>query len=113
MKTKQLINKLNDTLESLYIYQWCKDNSVQAHIVLSVILSLSYSALYSYGWFIALPISFIFCSMFYFGKEYFDEYRPNGTGFDWADIEVDYVSYAISVFTQTLTWIVINNAILK
>ena len=33
-----------------------------------------------------------------FGKEIVDKYRPNGTGFDWNDLNADLWGFIIGVF---------------
>ena len=100
---KNIIAAISTFLDSLPPYRWCKENSAEAHILLSIVLSISFSVARVWlPWQLAIAVSLLFCSTFYFGKEYFDQYRPNGTGFDWGDIKIDYVAWVVGVAIQNL-----------
>ena len=60
------------------IYRWCKKEDVKS--IINKVRSL------------------IFSSIIFIGKEIYDKYKPNPTGFDKLDLFCDYVGWGIGVF---------------
>lgn len=51
--------------------------------------------------YLILPILYtvLIASVFFIGKEVWDKYKPNPTGFDWLDLVADYLGLTISILT--------------
>lgn len=64
------------------------------HFIVGLVFGLSY-------YFIALW-SFVFGSIAFLGKEVYDKYKPNPTGFDWCDIIADYLGFATGLIIAIL-----------
>lgn len=59
------------------------------HFIVGLVFGLSY-------YFVALW-SVLFGTVIFVGKEVYDIYKPNPTGFDWMDILADYLGFAIGL----------------
>lgn len=47
----------------------------------------------------SLLFTVLIASVIFIGKEVWDKYKPQPTGFDWLDLLADYIGLTISIFT--------------
>ena len=48
---------------------------------------------------LSLLFTVLIASVIFIGKEVWDKYKPQPTGFDWLDLIADYIGLTISIFT--------------
>ena len=55
--------------------------------------------------YLILPLLYtvLIASVIFIGKEVYDKYKPNPTGFDWLDLAADYSGLTISIF---IIWLI-------
>jgi len=64
------------------------------HFIVGLVFGLSY-------YFVALW-AVLFGTVIFVGKEVYDIYKPNPTGFDWMDILADYTGFSIGLLIAIL-----------
>lgn len=67
-------------------------SDIKLHFVVGLALGLLYLVL-------SLLFTVLIASVIFIGKEVWDKYKPQPTGFDWLDLLADYIGLTISIFT--------------
>ena len=83
------------------LLQWCKKNDKLAHfIIITCLTIICYCVLKFYAIFVIIIVSV--------GKEIYDIYKPNPTGFDVKDILYDTLGFitGITIHYIIITWLV-------
>lgn len=102
------MKKIIDYISKQKWYQWCMTHDKLAHLIGGFILSLVYLPLIIFfAPELAVGISLLFCSILFFGKEFFDKYKPNPTGFDTIDIFAGFIGWGIGTWISALIQILI------
>lgn len=84
------------------LIQWCKQHDKLAHFVIISIITYLYiplELLYCKG-----DLIFILVSIISIGKEIYDEFKPNKTGFDVFDLLTDMLAYIINIHIIHIIW---------
>ena len=64
---------------------------IKLHFMVGLALGLLYLVL-------SLLFTVLIASVIFIGKEVWDKYKPQPTGFDWFDLLADYIGLTISIF---------------
>ena len=105
MKTKQLLNQLDNFLMKYKIYRWCKKEDVQAHFYI-LLITMYATTMTSYYWLSSIPsflIGLLVSVLVMAGREYF-----NKSGWSWMDIFNGGVGVITATVASALTVMVIN-----
>lgn len=70
------------------LYKWCQEHDKLAHYTIISIISILYIFI---GFYNIIPVT-----IFAVGKEIYDEFKTNKTGFDVQDLNIDYLAYFIT-----------------
>ena len=84
------------------LIQWCKQHDKLSHFLIISIITYLYiplELLYCKGNFI-----FIIVAILSIGKEIYDEFKPNKTGFDIMDLLTDMLAYIINRYIIHILW---------
>ena len=65
--------------------------NIKLHFLVGLALGLLYLVL-------SLLFTVLIASVIFIGKEVWDKYKPQPTGFDWLDLLADYIGLTISIF---------------
>ena len=78
-------------------------NDKQKHLIVGAIMGFLYSPVV-FLWDInaAIISNFIASSVVFIGKEIYDKYKPNATGFDKVDLFADYLGWGIGVWLSSV-----------
>ena len=84
-----------------------KLNDKQKHLLVGAIMGFLYSPVV-FLWDInaAIISNFIASSVVFIGKEIYDKYKPNATGFDKVDLFADYLGWGIGVWVGSVLVVV-------
>ena len=75
-------------------YNWCKENSIAAHLIGAAFIGLILSVLYFFmNDCLVIGISFLVITILSCIKEWTDCIKPNPTGWDWMDILYNYLGW--------------------
>ncbi len=69
---------------------------VRGDYILHFMVGLAFGLLYLI---LSLLHTVLIASVVFIGKEVWDKYKPNPTGFDWLDLIADYLGLTISILT--------------
>lgn len=69
---------------------------IRGDYILHFMVGLAFGLFY-----LLIPLlpTILIASVFFIGKEVWDKYKPNPTGFDLLDLLADYIGLTISIFT--------------
>ena len=99
------MKKFKQFLRKYKWYRWCKENSVKAHILLSVAISLSmWVFLLKNPIDIAILYSFIVLVTASLLKETWDVLKPNPTGFSAVDLFINFWSWVIGTIVSAVIY---------
>ena len=78
-------------------------NDKQKHLIVGAIIGFLYFPVV-FLWDInaAIISNFIVSSALFIGKEFYDKYKPNPTGFDKVDLFADYLGWGIGVWLSSV-----------
>ena len=80
-----------------------KLNDKQKHMIVGAIMGFLYfPAVFLWDINAAIISNFIVSSMMFIGKEIYDKYKPNATGFDKVDLFADYLGWCVGVWVGSL-----------
>lgn len=82
---------------------FCRRNDKQKHLMVGAIMGFLYFPVV-FVWDInaAIISNFIASSAVFIGKEIYDKYKPNATGFDKVDLFADYLGWGIGAWVGSL-----------
>ena len=92
------------------LINWFKArNDKQKHLIVGAIIGVMYSpVVFLLDINTAIISNFIASSVVFIGKEIYDKYKPNATGFDKVDLFADYLGWGIGVWAATPVVIAIH-----
>ena len=80
-----------------------KLNDKQKHLIVGAIMGFLYfPVVFLWGINAAIISNFIASSVVFIGKEFYDKYKPNPTGFDKVDLFADYLGWGIGVWLSSV-----------
>lgn len=92
------------------LINWFKArNDKQKHLIVGFILGFLYFPVV-FLWEInaAIISNFIASSIIFIGKEIYDKYKPNPTGFDKVDLFADYLGWGVGVWVGSIFVIIFH-----
>ena len=86
----------------------------QKHLIVGFICGFMYSpfvSFYDINW--VIGINLLLSSMMFIGKEVYDKYKPNPTGFDKVDLFADYLGWGVGVWVSSFVVVIPVHYILQ
>lgn len=78
-------------------------NDKQKHLIVGAIMGFMYfPVVFLWNINAAIISNFIASSVVFIGKEIYDKYKPNATGFDKVDLFADYLGWGVGVWVGSL-----------
>lgn len=92
------------------LINWFKvRNDKQKHLLVGFALGFLYFPfVFVWGVNEALIANLIASSLIFIGKEVYDKYKPNATGFDKVDLFADYLGWGVGVWVGSVFVIVLH-----